>query len=366
MIENLCQNLLSSTKRNCKEVDESTLLDISGLTERRATAKHGFDFYLETTLEKGKKIQMKKKSESSSVHQTFGQECEKPVLLKSIRIGQTFDYPLFMIESSGRPTLDARQACAVESAVLKSGFNVVLILTSPFLDLRDNTTCQIYMRISNLQIFTVHIPTFAIGSIIEKFLTSGSLEKSNWPAAHTSDALRLLLLYEFGGMYLDLDFVVLRDLTPYNHMILKQYGILCNGAISLPCKHPLLAKALKYVETDYRPDCWICIGPHLITKVAQEIGNVSNTDELSPTPLLPVLEEHVLLPHHYDYAVPLYFSEDPISFEEYHSMFVNASAVHFYSALSSHILVEDDPEHFLYALLGPRYCPLSYYSTRYF
>ena len=77
-----------------------------------------------------------------------------------------FDSALFMIEASGRPTLNARQACAVESALKESGFNVVLILTSTYLDLRDNTTCQLYMRFPTLQILTIDIPSFAVGTLL--------------------------------------------------------------------------------------------------------------------------------------------------------------------------------------------------------
>ena len=82
------------------------------------------------------------------------------------RTDEKYQSPLFMIESSGKATLNARQACAVESAALKSGLDVVLILTSAYLDVRENTTCQLYMRIPNLKIRTVDIPTFAKGSKI--------------------------------------------------------------------------------------------------------------------------------------------------------------------------------------------------------
>ena len=87
----------------------------------------------------------------------------------SLRIGQEFKSPLFMIEASGRSTINGRQACAVESAALKSGFNVVLVLTSPYLDLTDNTTCQLYKRIQKLQILTIQINSFASGSILGTF-----------------------------------------------------------------------------------------------------------------------------------------------------------------------------------------------------
>ena len=120
------------------------------------------------------------------------------------------------------------------------------------------------------------------------------------------------------------------------------------------------------METSYDPNCWTCIGNNLLTQIAKDVGNVSSVEEITPTPFLPVVPELSFHPHHYTVAPSLYFSEDPISFETYASWFMNTSAIHFYNAITSNILVEDDPSHFLYALLGPQYCPYSYYSTTYF
>ena len=93
------------------------------------------------------------------------------------------------------------------------------------------------------------------------------------------------------------------------------------------------------------------------------MGNVTNIEELSPSPLLPVVPEHILHPHDHDVGPKLYFSEEAVSFESWRSMFENTSAIHFYNALTKNFAVEDNPRHFLYALLGPRYCPHSYFST---
>ena len=116
------------------------------------------------------------------------------------------------------------------------------------------------------------------------------------------------------------------------------------------------------METSYDPHCWNCIGPGLLTKTAKKMANVSFIEDINPSPILPVVPQNFIQPGWID----SYFSENPISFEAYQSMLSNASAVHFYNAMTSNILVEDDPQHFLYALLGPRYCPNSYYSTNYF
>ena len=47
-------------------------------------------------------------------------------------------------------------------------------------------------------------------------------EPSKYKAVHTADAVRLLLIYKYGGLYLDLDYVVLRDLSHYKNMLLEE------------------------------------------------------------------------------------------------------------------------------------------------
>ena len=71
-----------------------------------------------------------------------------------------------MVESSGRNTLTARQACAVESAVQQSGMQVILVVMATYLDLRDNTTCYLYIKSDKLKIFSLDIKKFAENSPI--------------------------------------------------------------------------------------------------------------------------------------------------------------------------------------------------------
>ena len=61
-------------------------------------------------------------------------------------------------------------------------------------------------------------------------------------------------------------------------------------------------------------------------------------------------------------------SPDPISFTEWKRIFADASSVHFSGATRVNLKWElpDDPQYSAYALLGQRYCPLSYYSVQYF
>ena len=61
-------------------------------------------------------------------------------------------------------------------------------------------------------------------------------------------------------------------------------------------------------------------------------------------------------------------SAEPISWAEWRDMFRGSSSVHLSGAVRSNLAwqLPDDPQYSVYALLGPRYCPLAYYSVKYF
>ena len=97
---------------------------------------------------------MRKRAEYP-VRQTYGPQCGGSLALTRLDTLNTVDNALFMMETSGRSQLTARQACGVESAARKSGLAVHLILFSPLLDLTDNTTCQLYMSDTKIRFLTV-------------------------------------------------------------------------------------------------------------------------------------------------------------------------------------------------------------------
>ena len=57
------------------------------------------------------------------------------------------------------------------------------------------------------------------------------------------------------------------------------------------------------------------------------------------------------------------FPEKQKTFEQWKKTFKDSSAVHFFSKETSDLAVYDNPQYSAYALLGPRYCPLAYYSN---
>ena len=72
--------------------------------------------------------------------------CGKTIQLFNIQDFDIGQNNIFFIETSPKENLTSREACALESAARNSELIVHMVRVSPFLDLKDNTTCEIYKR----------------------------------------------------------------------------------------------------------------------------------------------------------------------------------------------------------------------------
>lgn len=124
---------------------------------------------------------------------------------------------VFLLETSGRATLGPRQACAVESAARAANVSVVVMVYSPFLDLADNTTCQVHRRHSGRVHFHRIVPELDFKGDARLTVTpnkqkatttlfkdtplydvwkNGTFTNSQHLPTHLSDALRLAYVFK--------------------------------------------------------------------------------------------------------------------------------------------------------------------------
>lgn len=122
---------------------------------------------------------------------------------------------IFFIETSCNHkhgiSLNLRQGCAIESAAnLNPNLKIfVLFVASSFMNNKSdvinrlNTYKNVYLRY-------IHFVNYAHKSPLQDFVASNTIFTSRWPVSHTSDLLRYLTLWKFGGTYLDLDVVLMK------------------------------------------------------------------------------------------------------------------------------------------------------------
>mmetsp|Transcript_33603 Transcript_33603/g.46001 ORF Transcript_33603/g.46001 Transcript_33603/m.46001 type:complete len:1161 (+) Transcript_33603:1-3483(+) len=98
--------------------------------------------------------------------------------------------------------------------------------------------------------------------------------------SHLTDLIRLVALWRYGGVYLDFDMMLLRSLDRFSNSFAGQKDLAdkritdssdaLNFAVAAFSRgHTFLTELMRMVPTVYNPNCWPCVGPKLITQIAE-------------------------------------------------------------------------------------------------
>ena len=304
---------------------------------------------------------------------------------------------MFFFETSGRPTLSPRQACAVESAARFTNLTeIMVLLKSPSLLIggEDNEAmCGLYRGQfqSRISFHSLDIDKEFEDTPLDDFMKRGQFEKSKYPSTHMSDMIRVVFLYKYGGWYADVDYIFMRSLNENrnvkknpNPAFLRPNFIALNGfkrqtsnyratnsimKFSEP-KNPFLNYYLQKINETFRGrkrtelgptnmakwlkqfcDLW----PHFQLKKLGEgrMKNCSNIDTVLPRVFNPIrIAEFKSLFRPKPY---------PDGVHGWQKLFGKSLAVHFYSSSSNRKNVTGDEQREAYAYLAPKYCPYSYF-----
>ncbi|PON43540.1 Alpha 1,4-glycosyltransferase domain containing protein [Parasponia andersonii] len=96
-----------------------------------------------------------------------------------------------------------------------------------------------------------------------------------------SNLIRLALLYKYGGVYLDTDFIVLKGFSSLRNTIAtqsenantKQWTRLNNAVLIFDIKHPLLYDFMEEFALTFNGNKWGFNGPYLVSRVVERVGS---------------------------------------------------------------------------------------------
>jgi lactosylceramide 4-alpha-galactosyltransferase len=148
---------------------------------------------------------------------------------------------IFLLETHmemERSLLDPGQACSVESAALTNpdaDINLIFATNSDSINLKFNELIYQLKHYSNIHLTYVNPFELSKGTPAEKFFREERMKKSVFPIEHMADVLRILILNEFGGQYLDLDVFSLKPLSKIgrkNFACVESQDVICNGIMN--------------------------------------------------------------------------------------------------------------------------------------
>lgn len=217
------------------------------------------------------------------------------------------------------------------------------------------------MSLPNVHFNSLDIKQFSTETPLQNFIESGRMLKSKFVVAHTSDVLRFLLLWRYGGTYLDTDMIVKKklDSIPSNYAC-DDISNGLNGAIlniaSTQEGRRLAEIFLKDVDENFDGEVWGRNGPELITRVLQ---NLCKTKETSKMVAMKSCEGFHVLEKSFCYPITgvswaKYFDE---SFANEAMTKLNDSlVVHFWNNLSKKSLLSVN-SNAAYVQLAKQFCP---------
>lgn len=122
---------------------------------------------------------------------------------------------IFFVETSCNHkngiNLSLRQGCAIESAAnLNPNLNIFVLFVAPSFINNESEVVNKFKMYNNVNLRYINFVKYSLKTPLQDFVTSNTIYTSQWPVSHTSDLLRFLTLWKFGGTYLDLDVVLMK------------------------------------------------------------------------------------------------------------------------------------------------------------
>ncbi|XP_034639160.1 lactosylceramide 4-alpha-galactosyltransferase [Trachemys scripta elegans] len=268
---------------------------------------------------------------------------------------------IFFVETSEKTNPSFLFMCSVESAARAHPETKVVILMKGLAN--RNFTLPKHWGFSLLSCF----PNVEIRPLDLNDLFSGTpladwylVAQHRWEPYFLpilSDACRIAIMWKFGGIYLDTDFIVLKNLKNLTNALGTQSKYVLNGAfLSFEAKHKFIELCMQDYVDNYNGWIWGHQGPQLLTRVFKKWCSIRSLRSSKSCKGVSTLPREAFYPIRWQ-DWKKYF--EVVSSSELHRLFKNTYAVHIWNKKSQGTRFEITSKALL-AQLHSHYCPSTY------
>jgi len=262
--------------------------------------------------------------------------------------------------------LNARSACSIESAAVHNeNWNIILVA----LDVIDFDEESIYIQTlrtyPNVHFMNTTLYELAKGTPIEDWVTSDGWKKTNSLVEHASDLLRLILMWKYGGVYLDTDLIsfVNYDVLKPNWIAASTFRFINGAAMSVASNgfgHNLADIFLRQFIKNFNGSAYNANGGELIMRVLKFICSTEIIKDMSRELCI---DFEVLKPNSF-YTVNWNKHERLFSEEEQDvilNLYKDSYGIHFWNSASKRTTGKKGVG--ALNIFGSRHCPKIYAVT---
>ncbi|XP_065296132.1 lactosylceramide 4-alpha-galactosyltransferase-like [Dermacentor albipictus] len=180
---------------------------------------------------------------------------------------------IWFLETSYRRRLKAREACSIESACRHNADYTVHLLSTGNI---SSSYCPYHRLLSKLPNFRSAglnaRKELAATPLAKLHAKEGALNRSPDKVEHLSDFLRCVVLWKRGGVYLDMDVIVMKSLKGIRNSVVyeNENGSVANSILFFDKKHPVLRALIDECARVYNPGVWTSCGPLLMSRLPSD------------------------------------------------------------------------------------------------
>ncbi|KAF5269635.1 hypothetical protein FQR65_LT05974 [Abscondita terminalis] len=266
-----------------------------------------------------------------------------------------------------RITILPRQACAIESAAfINPKYDIYVLYTSKGVIKNEGSLSDYLLEIlstyDNVKFLHVDINSFVQGTIVETLYEQRKIQLAAYPVIANSDILRLLLLQKYGGLYLDLDVLVLSNLdsVPFNCAGLESETVVNNAVMRADISDVgknFTKLCLEDLRNNFNGSHWEYTGPLVLTKILKKLCNFKKAT-LKPNAnclgfkILPIDKFYPI-----SWRKTMKYFEAQESEELFNHIMKTSNVVHVWNKFSSDVVADPNS---IYSKLAKKFCPLVY------
>ncbi|KMT00982.1 hypothetical protein BVRB_9g222450 [Beta vulgaris subsp. vulgaris] len=161
-----------------------------------------------------------------------------------------------------------------------------------------------------------------------------------------SNLLRLVILYKYGGVYLDTDMIILKDLSELKNSIgvqeldarRKNWNSVNNAVLIFDKEHPLLLRFMEEFNSTFDGSLWGYNGPYMATRIIKKILHDTRYqfNVMSPMAFYPVDWFNI----HKFYKNPTVKNDTDWANEMYYKVNKESYGVHLWNKVSRSLNIE--------------------------
>jgi len=283
---------------------------------------------------------------------------------------------IFFVESSfnstnGEAFLKNREICAVESAALQNPeafIRVIFVSNATSISPSTKNSLATY---KNVAYYKTDILEFTSNTPVEEWIKSGKFFNSTYLTNNISNLLRLLLLWRFGGTYLDLDVISLTSLEsiPEKNFVyaqnndLSKKGALNNAILTLDLEtgREIAELMAKDFVKSYNGNVWGQNGPRVATSALRSYCNFGNVTITEPfrCPNLIIFPKQKA--YEINWREANYFFKEKYA-ESTMERLKDSHFTHIWNKVSTNEVIHKNATS-AYVMLAKAYCPSIFYRS---